>query len=304
MSRRANVCCPHHPDAILVEDHHAGDTICPECGTVVGDRVVDVGSEWRTFSDANSDPSRVGASENPLLDGSDLSTTIARSGMDDSGMARYSNRQAMSSSTRTLVGAFRDICNMADRLSLPRGITDQANALFKKVYDSRSLRGRSNSAIAAACLYIACRQEQVPRSFAEVKSVSEVTKKEIGRCFKLIVRAMETSVDIISSTDFMSRFCSNLSLPAAVQRAAQCIARLAIDKDVTPGRSPISVAAAAIYMASQASDVKKSQRQIADVAGTAEQTIKQSYRLMLARAAELFPPDFVFHTPINQLPPA
>ena len=36
-----------------------------------------------------------------------------------------------------------------------------------------------------------------------------------------------------------------------VQRAATHIARRAVDKDIVPGRSPISVAAAAIYMASQ-----------------------------------------------------
>ena len=42
---------------------------------------------------------------------------------------------------------------------------DRANALFKKVHDGKNLRGRSNDAIAAACLYIACRQESVPRTF-------------------------------------------------------------------------------------------------------------------------------------------
>ena len=42
--------CPTHPDAHLVEDYRAGDMICSECGLVVGDRVIDVGSEWRTFS--------------------------------------------------------------------------------------------------------------------------------------------------------------------------------------------------------------------------------------------------------------
>lgn len=41
-------------------------------------RVIDVGSEWRTFSnEANSnDPSRVGGPENSLLSGGDLSTMI------------------------------------------------------------------------------------------------------------------------------------------------------------------------------------------------------------------------------------
>ena len=57
--------CKNHPDAPLIEDHHAGDMICSLCGLVVGDRVIDVGSEWRTFSnDKNSkDMSRVGAAE-------------------------------------------------------------------------------------------------------------------------------------------------------------------------------------------------------------------------------------------------
>lgn len=58
----------------------------------------------------------------------------------------------------------------------------------------------------------------------------------------------------------MSRFCSNLSLPKQVQMAATYIARKAVELDLVPGRSPISVAAAAIYMASQASAEKKTQK--------------------------------------------
>lgn len=72
------ICCYSHPDAPLIEDYRAGDQICSECGLVVGDRVIDVGSEWRTFSNEKSgvDPSRVGGPENPLLNGSDLTTMI------------------------------------------------------------------------------------------------------------------------------------------------------------------------------------------------------------------------------------
>jgi transcription initiation factor TFIIIB Brf1 subunit/transcription initiation factor TFIIB len=54
------------------------------------------------------------------------------------------------------------------------------------------------------------RQEGVPRTFKEICAVSKISKKEIGRCFKLILKALETSVDIITTADFMSRFCSNL----------------------------------------------------------------------------------------------
>ncbi|GIY10313.1 transcription initiation factor IIB [Caerostris extrusa] len=229
-SYAAAVVCPYHPDATLIEDYRAGDMICSECGLVVGDRVIDVGSEWRTFSNekADSDPSRVGAAENPLLNGSDLSTVIGKgtggASFDEGGVAKYQNRRTMSSSDRALINAFREISNMADRINLPKTIVDRANSLFKQVHDGKTLKGRSNDAIASSCVYIACRQEGVPRTFKEICAVSKVSKKDIGRCFKEILKALETSVDLITTGDFMSRFCSNLGLPINVQRAATHIA--------------------------------------------------------------------------------
>jgi len=305
----SKVACKFHPDAPLIEDYRAGDQICSECGLVVGDRVIDVGSEWRTFSNekGGEDKSRVGGSENTLLGGSDLSTIIGpgtgKASFGSDGLtALYTNRRTTATSDRTLINAFRTISTMADRINLPRTITDRANQLFKMVSDGKNLKGRANDAIAAACLYIACRQEGVPRTFKEIVAVSTVSKKEIGRCFKLILKAHDTSVELITTGDFMSRFCGTLSMSKNVQKAATRIAKKAVDLDIVPGRSPISVAAAAIYMASQASDDKRTQREIADIAGVADVTIRQSYKLMLPRAAELFPEDFKFTTPIDHLP--
>ena len=72
--------------------------------------------------------------------------------------------------------------------------------------------------------------------------------------------------------------------------------------DIVRGRSPISVAAAAMYMASQASSDKRTQKEIADIAGVADVTIRQSYKLLLTRARDLFPKGFKFVTPIENLP--
>ena len=42
--------------------------------------------------------------------------------------------------------------------------------------------------------------------------------------------------------------------------------------------------------------------EIGDIAGVAEVTIRQSYKLMYPRAVSLFPVDYKFFTPIEQLP--
>lgn len=52
----------------------------------------------------------------------------------------------------------------------------------------------------------------------------------------------------------------------------------------------------------QASEDKRSQKEIGDIAGVADVTIRQSYKLMYPHASKLFPEDFKFATPIDQLP--
>ncbi|EYC39456.1 hypothetical protein Y032_0656g1234 [Ancylostoma ceylanicum] len=129
MNRAPNmtsVACPIHPNVHLVEDHRAGDVICPECGLVVGDRLVDVGTEWRSFSNERSgtDPSRVGAPENPLLSGGDLSTSIAvgfGASESDTSLAN-AQRKSMNNTDRQMTQAMSVIREMSERIHLAKSI--------------------------------------------------------------------------------------------------------------------------------------------------------------------------------------
>ena len=57
------------------------------------------------------------------------------------------------------------------------------------------------------------RQEGVPRTFKEIVAVSTVNKRDIGRCFKIILKWHEdTKVGLVDSGDFMSRLLTAYSL--------------------------------------------------------------------------------------------
>lgn len=48
----------------IIEDYSNGDVVCATCGLVLGPRIIDTRSEWRTFANddgGGDDPSRVGA---------------------------------------------------------------------------------------------------------------------------------------------------------------------------------------------------------------------------------------------------
>ena len=82
--------------------------------------------------------------------------------------------------------------------------------LYKEVHEHKQLKGRANDAVAAACLFISCRQEEVPRSFKEICAVSRHSKKEIGRCYKLIrLVTDQAAVPAASTSDFMVTLCSS-----------------------------------------------------------------------------------------------
>jgi len=117
--------------------------------------VIDVGSEWRTFSDDTNSRSRVGAAENLLLDSTDLITNI--------GPGQDGSNYQQNTSYNSVLTAIHTIADMGDKLNLARIITDRANKLFKIVFDGKHLQGIPHEAIAATCVYIACRQERAPR---------------------------------------------------------------------------------------------------------------------------------------------
>lgn len=75
----SKIYCYLHPEAHLIDDYDSGDIVCPLCGLVVVDRVIDIFIDSRHYSheDQRLVRSCVGSPENYLLhSGSNLSTSI------------------------------------------------------------------------------------------------------------------------------------------------------------------------------------------------------------------------------------
>ena len=173
----------------IAEEFSSGDMVCDTCGLVLGDRIVDTRSEWRTFSNDdqnNDDPSRVGDGANPLLNGSQLQTTIAfgDGGAKARELHRAQNKVTHDKGTKTLLAAYKEIGALCDAWHIPKNVSDTAKHLFKMVNDAGAFRGKSQDVVIAGCIFIACRQCHVPRTFREIFALTKVSKKEIGRIFK------------------------------------------------------------------------------------------------------------------------
>ena len=92
---------------------------------------------------------------------------------------------------------------------------------------------------------------------------------------------MGVKVKPSSPKDYISRFASILHLSPKTQNHALAILKKADISELTSGRGPAGIAAAALYVAALLNEEKKTQREVADVAGITEVTIRNRYKELI-----------------------
>ena len=74
------------------------------------------------------------------------------------------------------------------------------------------------------------------------------------------------------------RFTSDLGLPGTVGTKAAGILKQMIDGGMGSGKGPAGIAAAAIYTACALDDVRRTQKEISEVTGVTEVTVRNRYK--------------------------
>jgi len=282
----------------LIRDYARGELICSRCGLVINEKQIDRGPEWRAFdSQQNAERSRTGAPMNPMLHDKGLSTEIGWKNRDASGsylpfkkrsqmyrLRQWQRRIRVSGATeRNKMLAFQEIGRVSARLELPEHIKEDAGQIYSRAAEKNLIRGRSIESVAAASLYAACRKNGLPRTLDEIAEESNVHRKHIGRTYRFLMRELNMTLRPTSPVDYIPRFCGMLALSRKVELKAMEIVERAIKEELTSGRGPTGVAASAIYIASTLMGERRTQREIAEITGVTEVTIRNRYKEMVEK---------------------
>jgi transcription initiation factor TFIIB len=290
--------CPECNSVHIVRDYDRGELVCESCGLVLDEQFIDQGPEWRAFDTEQGEKrARTGAPMTYTIHDKGLSTEIGWKNKDSYGksiptrnraqlyrLRKWQRRIRVSNATeRNLAFALSELDRMASGMGLPRNVRETAAMIYRKAVNKNLIRGRSIEGVVAASLYAACRQCNVPRTLDEIAAASRVGRKEIGRTYRFMTRELQLKLMPTSPQDYISRFCSELKLSGEVQSKSIEIIKNANDKELTSGRGPTGVAAAAIYIASILCNERRTQREVADIAGVTEVTIRNRYKELTER---------------------
>ncbi len=293
--------CPECTGRLVTDTEH-GETVCEDCGLVVEEDSVDRGPEWRAFDSAERDSkSRVGAPTTNMMHDKGLSTNIGWQDKDGYGKSLSSRQRrqmkrlrtwnerfrTQNSKERNLKQALGEIDRMASALGLPETVRETASVIYRRALSEDLLPGRSIEGVATAALYAAARQVGNPRSLDEFTAVSRVDKMELTRTYRYIIRELGLEVQPADPESYVPRFVSRLELSDEVERLARDLLGGAKDAGITSGKSPVGLAASAVYAAALLSNQKVTQSQVSAVADISEVTIRNRYKELLEASEHL-----------------
>jgi transcription initiation factor TFIIB len=251
------------------------------------------GPEWRAFTPGEKETrSRVGVPLSFAVHDKGLTTIIGRIGKDAYGrslplktklqmlrLRKWQIRSRVHSSTdRNLAQAMAELDRLCDKLHIPANIKERAAIIYRKALEQGLVRGRSISAIAAASLYASCRVTQTPRTLREITRQSPIDRKDIARCYRLMLKDLAIQMPKPSAQLRIPKIAAKVGVGEKTQQAAIDILRRAESVRTTAGKDPMGLAAAALYIACVLNKEKRTQKVIADAAGVTEVTIRNRYK--------------------------
>ena len=281
---------------VLATDESRGETVCEDCGLVVESDTIDHGPDWRTVDDGErTNNSRVGAPRTKLLHDEGLSSTIDWKDKDAYGRSLSADKRRRMERLRTWDERFRtknhrernlkqalgEIDRMGSALGLPDDVRETAGVVYRRALNEDLLPGRSIEAIATASLYAAARQAGAPRTLEEFANVSRVDETEFKRAYRYVVRELGLGVQPANPATYVSRFGSDLDVDAETERLARELLRAGEDAAVHVGKSPVGLAAAALYAAGLLASDRLTQTEVGEATSVSEVTIRNRYQELL-----------------------
>jgi transcription initiation factor TFIIB len=281
----------------MITDPDRGEIICSNCGRVMTDKVQEIQPEWSAFVYADKDNTRIrtGARSSLARHDMGLYTIIGQTNKDASGhnlsvpmlstMSRlrvWDNRTQLdaSASHRNFQKAFNNLDRLKDKLGLSDAIVEKTAYTYRKAHEKGLIRGRTMHAVLAACVYIACREIENPRTLRDLATIMNIKRKDITRSYRMLVLELDFKIPLIDPMKCIIKISNNLDLSEKTKRKAMHIMDKVIRSRISAGKNPMGLAASILYLSCLFNGDHRNQTIFAQAAGVTEVTIRNISRIL------------------------
>jgi transcription initiation factor TFIIB len=177
----------------------------------------------------------------------------------------------------------KEITRGIEKLNLPYSTLKGALDIAEELLGKKIGKKFSPKVFAAAILYTACLEDSHPILMKEICKAIGLNKKEQRKSMEVYSMIAQKIRKVLkpSMNKYIERLIDSLGLNDNVKTKALQIIEDAKQRGLTSGRNPISIAAAAIYIAAKKLKISITQKEIASKAHITEVTLRNRYKELL-----------------------
>ena len=191
---------------------------------------------------------------------------------------RWINARTSKSEIRNLRTALRELKRLGAALDLPTEAQSTASYYYRKALKANLIRGRSINSMIAAAVYLAAREHDFAIVLKDLEAECAEEKKVIARCMRVYMTELKIKPKITKANAMIARLSSKLEITPETENEARKILQEARELKLDVGKSPMSVAAAVIYLACLRTGERRTQQMVADAAMTTPVTLRNRFR--------------------------
>ncbi len=284
--------CKKYP---AITDSERGEMVCGGCGLILMQKMSDMSHESNGHTTEDFIKlARTGPATSLTMHDRGLSTVIGMN-KDSTGKAisaktkyefnrlRIWDQRSKAKNSATLSKAFTLLNAMKTKLGVSHNIVETAAYIYRKAANAKLITGRTTTSLVSAALYIACRENNIPRTLDDVANAGNVERSVLSRDFRTVVNKLGLTINQYDTTSFISKISNNMNLKEKTKRDAFKILKRCEKEQITAGKHPVAQAAASLYIACMMNGEKISQRKFAIESGISDVTIRNRSALIKKR---------------------
>lgn len=267
----------------LTLDKESGEIVCSLCGVVMEERTEDLAQDRRTFLDDLAGQRRTGPYYSLSRRNKGFSTVMSKYNYGESSghsagpkfdrIRAWDSRIRSSHEKRLEKGLF-ELARVHALLALPDTVAERSAYFFRKSSELGLTKGRTVASLMAASIYLACREAEVPKTLNEISSASSVDRKRLARDYRLLSRTFRDNLPVADLARCVTKIANIVSVSESKKRRAIVLVDALNKIGVSAGKSPLGLAAAALYLICKNTDEERTQVILAKAAGITEVTIR------------------------------
>jgi transcription initiation factor TFIIB len=170
-----------------------------------------------------------------------------------------------------------ELLKLKERLLISDGVIKETEFLYEKAKQNGLSRGRGNSVLIGAALYIACRESQSPLTLNDISKALGIRRRSLAKVCRVMISELQISIPLTDTSKFITRIASITKMSDRTKQIAAHVLSEMTKREIPAGKKPMSVAASVLYMSCEISGEHKSQAEIANAAGISLLTLRNRF---------------------------